>query len=296
MGGPGAHVRWAGVGAWIGRMGERGKALVLGGGGVTGVAWEIGLLLGLAEHGVDLGHADLLVGTSAGSVVAAQLLSGVPMVDLFEAQRAPATHEIAAKLSMSGILKFVAAGLWPGDPAKGRAWLGRQSLEAVTVTEAERRAVIAHRVGRDEWPATPLLIPAVDAVTGAVEVFDKGSGVSLIDAVAASCAVPLTWPPMTVKDRRYIDGGARSVANVDLAEGCDRVVVIAPITASARRSGKPAAQAAALAVPSVVISPGDAARRRMGRNPLDPAFRAAAAEAGRAQGAQEAERVRAVWR
>jgi NTE family protein len=272
-----------------------GKALVLGGGGVTGVAWEIGLLLGLTEHGVDLSDAGLLVGTSAGSVVAAQVLSGVPLLDLFEAQRAPATTEIAARMSVPGILKFAAAGFWPGDPARGRAWLGRQSLKAGTVTEAERRAVIAHRVGRDDWPATPLLIPAVDALTGTVEVFDKDSGVSLVDAVAASCAVPLTWPPMTVQGRRYIDGGARSVANVDLAEGCDRLVVIAPITASARRSGRPAAQAAALRIPSVVVSPGEAARKRMGRNPLDPAFRAAAAEAGRAQAAQEAESIKAVW-
>jgi NTE family protein len=277
-------------------MGDRGKALVLGGGGVTGVAWEIGLLLGLAEHGVDLGDADLLVGTSAGSVVAAQVLSGVPMADLFAAQRAPATKEIAARMTVGGMAKFVVAGLWPGDPAKGRAWLGRQSLKATTVTEAERRAVIAHRVGRDDWPATPLLIPAVDARTGAVEVFDKDSGVSLIDAVAASCAVPLTWPPMTVNGPRYIDGGARSVANVDLAAGCDRVVVIAPISASARRSTRPATQAGALGVPGVVVSPSAAARQRMGRNPLDPAFRAAAAEAGRDQGAQEAGRVRAVWR
>jgi len=94
---------------------------------------------------------------------------------------------------------------------------------------------------------------------------------------------------------RYIDGGARSVANVDLAAGSERVVVIAPITASARRSAKPAAQAAALGVPSVVISPSDASLTKMGRNPLDPAFRASSAEAGRTQAEHEVEKVRAVW-
>jgi NTE family protein len=272
-----------------------GKALVLGGGGVTGVAWEIGLLFGLAEHGVDLGDAGLLVGTSAGSVVAAQVLSGVPLSDLHEAQLAPPTGEIAARMTAGALLKFVAASLWPGHPAKGRAWLGRQSLKAHTVTEAERRAVIARRIGRDDWPATPLLIAAVEARTGAAKFFDAASGVSLIDAVAASCAVPLTWPPMTVAGIRYIDGGARSVANVDLAAGSDRVLVIAPTTASARRSTRPAAQAAALGVPSLVVSPSDAALSRMGRNVLDPAFRAPAAEAGREQAAQEVQKVRAVW-
>jgi len=277
-------------------MASYGKALVLGGGGVTGVAWEIGLLQGLAEHGVDLGDAGLLVGTSAGSVTAAQLLSGVPLADLFAAQRAGATGEIAAGLGFGVVAHYAVAAFWPGGPARGRAWLGRKSLTASAIPEAERRGVIAQRIGRDDWPATPLRIVAVEALTGATKVFDSGSGVSLIDAVAASCAVPLVWPPATVGGTRYVDGGIRSVANVDLAAGCDRVVVIAPISTGFRRSGRPAVQAAALGVPHVVIEPSPAARGRMGRNPLDPAFRAAAAEAGREQAAQEAEKIRAVWK
>lgn len=276
-------------------MAGDGKALVLGGGGVTGVAWEIGLLFGLAEHGVDLTDAGLLVGTSAGSVTAAQLLSGVPLADLDAAQRAGATREIAEGLGGLGLLKYAAAALWPAGRANGRAWLGRQSVKATSVSEVERRTVIAQRIGRDEWPATPLRITAIEALTGELKVFDRDSGVSLIDAVAASCAVPLVWPAATVNGVRYIDGGVRSVANVDLAAGCDRVVVIAPINVGFRRADRPAAQAAALGVPHVVIAPSPEARARMGRNPLDPAFRAASAEAGRAQAAQEAEKVRAVW-
>jgi len=277
-------------------MANYGKALVLGGGGVTGVAWEIGLLLGLADHGVDLGDAGLLVGTSAGSVTAAQLLSGVPLGDLFAAQRAGATKEIAASMGLGVIAKYVAAAFWPGGRVRGRAWLGRKSLTASAIPAAERRTVIAQRIGRDQWPATPLRIVAIEALTGATKVFDSGSGVSLIDAVAASCSVPLVWPPAEVDGTRYIDGGVRSPANVDLAAGCDRVVVIAPITAGFRPSDRPAAQAAALGVPHVVVAPSPAARARMGRNPLDPAFRAAAAEAGREQAAQEAEKIRAVWK
>jgi len=272
-----------------------GRALVLGGGGVTGVAWEIGLLLGLAERGVDLTGADLFVGTSAGSVTAAQVTSGRPLEAMFEAQLAGATTEIPASLGTPGLLKFVLAGLWPGDPRKGRAWLGRAALRASTVPEADRRTVIEQRVGTADWPATPLKIAAVAAETGEFVVFDKSSGVSLIDAVAASCAVPLVWPPMTVNGTRYIDGGARSVANVDLAAGSDRVVVIAPVTASARPSGKPQAQAKALGIPQVVVRPSDAALTAIGRNPLDPARRAPAAKAGRAQAAEVADQVRAVW-
>jgi NTE family protein len=150
------------------------------------------------------------------------------------------------------------------------------------------------RVPRDEWPATRLRIPAVVAGTGEVHVFDNTSGVSLIDAVAASCAVPLVWPPMTVNGIRYIDGGVRSIANVDLAAGYRRVVVIAPATAALRRANKPATQAAALGpeVRTALVSPSDAALTAIGRNPLDPDHRADAAEAGRKQAAEVVDRVR----
>ncbi|WP_433720459.1 patatin-like phospholipase family protein [Actinoplanes sp. CA-051413] len=273
------------------------RALVLGGGGVTGVAWEIGLLHGLAEQGVDLSSADLFVGTSAGSVVAAQLTSGTGIDALYEHELADTTGDTDAVIGARVLLGFVLAALWPGDRARGRARLGRAALKARTVPESARRTAIAARVKRDDWPAARLLIPAVEARTGVVKVFDSESGASLIDAVAASCAVPLVWPPMTVGDRRYVDGGVRSVANVDLARGYERVVVIAPVTAAARRADRPAAQAAALGpgVRTAVVSPTDAALTAIGRNPLDPSRRAPAARAGRAQAAEVIERVRAAW-
>jgi NTE family protein len=271
--------------------------LVLGGGGVTGVAWEIGLLRGLAEQGVDLSSADLFVGTSAGSVVAAQLTSGTGIDALYEHELADTTGDTDAVVGARVLLGFVLAALWPGDRARGRARLGRAALKARTVPESARRTAIASRVKRDDWPAARLLIPAVEAQTGAVKVFDSESGASLIDAVAASCAVPLVWPPMTVGDRRYVDGGVRSVANVDLARGYERVVVIAPVNGAARRADRPAAQAAALGpgVRTAVVGPTDAALTAIGRNPLDPSRRAPAARAGRAQAAEVIERVRAAW-
>jgi len=273
------------------------RALVLGGGGVTGVAWEIGLLHGLAERGLDLAAADLFVGTSAGSVVAAQLTGSTSVAGLYEHELADTSGDTNAVISSRVLLGFVLAALWPGDRARGRARLGRAALRARTVPESERRTAIAARVRRDEWPAARLLVPAVDAQTGEVRVFDSASGVSLIDAVAASCAVPLVWPPMTVGGRRYVDGGVRSVANVDLARGYDRVVVVAPVVAAARRADRPAAQARALGpgVRCAVITPTDAALTAIGRNPLDPSRRAPAARAGRDQAAEVAGRVQEVW-
>jgi NTE family protein len=271
--------------------------LVLGGGGVAGVAWETGLLLGLREAGLDLSQADVFVGTSAGSVVAAQVTSGTPLDELFAALTATESGEIAARMSWTALVRFVLAMAWPGDPQRARARLGRAALRAKTVSEAERRAVIARRLPTPDWPKRRLLITSVNAETGATVVFDRDSGVSLVDAVAASCAVPLVWPPVTIKGQRYIDGGVRSVANVDLAKGCERLVVIAPLMAALRRADRPAAQVAALGegVRSIIVSPDAASRAAFGPNVLDPATRAPSAKAGQAQAADVADHVREVW-
>ena len=273
------------------------RALVLGGGGVTGIAWETGLLAGLAEAGIDLTSADVIVGTSAGSVVGAQISSGAKLNDLYLAQLADPTGEIAARMGLTTTLRFVAAMAWPGDEQRARARLGRAALKARTVPEAERRAVISKRLPSASWPERRLLITAVDAETGELRVFDRDGGVPLPDAVAASCAVPLVWPPITIGGRRYIDGGVRSGANADLAGGCDRVVVFAPVTFALRRSARIATQLASLGagIRSVVVSPDSQARQAIGGNVLDPARRVPAARAGHAQSAGVAESVAAIW-
>lgn len=274
-----------------------GRALVLGGGGVTGIAWEIGLVAGLGEAGIALTDADVLIGTSAGSVVAAQLAAGTSLTRLYESQLRSPDGEIAARLSHLMIARYLLAYALPGDGRRKRARLGRMAIRARTGPEAERRAVFESRLGGIDWPERRLLVTAVDAEDGRFTVFDRDRGVPLTDAVAASCAVPLVWPPVTIDGHRYMDGGMRSPANVDLAAGCSRVVVIAPITRAAVTAARPEAQAAALGadVRSIVVGPGADALRAIGRNVLDPARRRPAAEAGRAQAAAVADRIRAVW-
>ena len=271
------------------------RALVLGGGGVTGIAWEIGLVHGLARAGVDLSGADLLVGTSAGSVVAAQLASGVPLEELYAGQLRAPEGEIPARLGYGTVLRYFAAFALPGTAERKRARLGQAALRARTVSEAERRAVFQGRLAERGWPERPLRVTAVNAEDGSFAVFDRDSGAPFLDAVAASCAVPLVWPPVTIDGHRYMDGGMRSVANVDLAAGYQRVVVLAPVTNAFSRAGRPSAQLAALDARSILLSPDDAARKAIGRNVLDPARRAVAAEAGLAQGTAVADAVRAVW-
>jgi NTE family protein len=274
------------------------KALVLGGGGVTGVAWEIGILAGLAEHGADVSDADLVVGTSAGSVVGVDIRSGASLADFYQVQLAPTEGEIKAKLGVTVVLKYARAMAFTKDPAVARAKIGAMALRTKTQPEAGRRAVIESGIPIREWPAARLAITAVDAATGEFRAFDATSGVSLVDAVGASCAVPGVWPPVTIDGRRYIDGGMRSATNADLAAGYQRVVVIAPITASFGTMASLGSQVRKLTEQGaevLVIKPDRAAVRAIGRNMLDPARRAAAARAGLAQAADEARAVAALW-
>jgi NTE family protein len=273
------------------------RALVLGGGGVTGVAWEFGVLTGLAEAGIDLTEADVVVGTSAGSVVGAQVAAGIELEKPYARQLADASGEIAARLRTGTLLKFGLAMLGSREPAAFRARVGRMALAANTVPAAERRAVIEARLPVRDWPERRLLITAVDADTGELVVFDRDSGVPLVDAVAASCAVPGVWPAVTVNGRRLIDGGMRSGTNADLAAGYERVVIVAPIPAGYGAIAGVARHVAELAGTAkvAVVAPDAAARQAIGRNVLDPARRAGAARAGRAQAAAAADAVRAVW-
>jgi NTE family protein len=279
-------------------MSPTGRALVLGGGGVTGVAWELGMLAGLADLGVDLAAADLIVGTSAGAAVAAQVSSGADLEMLYDRQLAGTGSEVVAKLGPGTLARFGIAALTTRNPRTARARIGRLALAARTGPESERRAVIASRLVSDRWPDDRrLLITTVDAETGEFAVLDADSGVPLVDAVAASCAVPGVWPPVTFHGRRWIDGGVRSPANADLARHCDQVVVVAPIADGFGTITPLSRQVAVLRRTArvAVVVPDKAARTAAGRNMLDPRRRGAAARAGREQAEAELAAVRDVW-
>ncbi|TJZ59201.1 patatin-like phospholipase family protein [Streptomyces piniterrae] len=331
-----------------------GTALVLGGGGLTGIGWEIGFLAGLAEAGLHLADADVVIGTSAGSIVGAHVTSGhhtleelyarqlvVPEVRSSEtrssegrssADRSPAAppsgerssaerssegpsrgdgaRDVRSRDGRSGarmgpvaMARFAAIALRSRDTVSFGARMGRLALAARTAPEAEQRAAIARTLTIDgrphlDWPARRLVITAVEAATGRRAAFDDTSGVGLVDAVSASCAVPGVFPPVTIDGRRWIDGGVHSSANVDLAAGYGRVVVIAPMAVSGGPIAAPRTQGAALARQGArvcVITPDRAARSAFGRNVLDPTKRADAARAGRRQSVLHAEEIHAVW-
>jgi NTE family protein len=184
----------------MGSMSDQSTALVLGGGGITGIAWEIGLLAGLAEAGTDLSGADLVVGTSAGSVVGAQITTGSDLEALYERQLEPPTGEKSARVSRANVARFAWAMLRSrGRDVQFRRRLGALALAAertgMTPSEQQRLDIIGGRLRGAEWPERKLVITAVDAHTGEFRTFDRDSGVPLLHAVAASCAVPGVYPP-----------------------------------------------------------------------------------------------------
>ncbi len=281
-------------------MTDQRTALVLGGGGITGIAWETGVLAGLAEAGVDLTGADLVVGTSAGSVVGAQVTGGAELEGLYARQLEPPASEKVARLTRAALARYALAMLRSrGRDEEFRRRMGALALAAEragrTPSEQERLDVIGSRLVGTGWPDRPLVVTAVDARTGGFRPFDRTSGVPLLQAVAASCAVPGVYPPVTIDGRRYIDGGVRSTANADLAQGCERLVVLAPIPRGVGPMASVDAQVSGMVSRVAVVSPDAASRAAIGRNVLDPAARAASARAGRAQAAAVAERVAEAW-
>jgi NTE family protein len=241
--------------------------LVLPGGGVGAIAWTLGVLQGLADTDAALAQkvigADTVIGTSGGSTVAVQITSGRPLEELYEAQLSAATAEIDVKLDLTDFMKrFGAAVAGAVDEMDRRRRVGAFALAAPTVSESRRSAVIAARLPTADWPERDLRIPAVDASTGEVVIFTRGSGVRLVDAVAASCAIPGIWPPVSIGERRYVDGGVRSSTNADLAAGADQILLITPTQADVQtpslggRSAKRTAGTKRLTRPHSLRRPG----------------------------------------
>ena len=245
------------------------RALVLGGGGIAGIAWETGILYGLGESVLDV---DLIIGTSAGSAVAAAVTSGVPLAQLFERQTAPAP-ETAGRGGppLERLIEiFTAAQGLP--PEQGRRALGELALSADTMPEDAWKARIGAGLPSHEWPGQHIATVAVDTQTGEYRIFDRDSGVDLLSAVAASCAVPGVYPPVTIDGKRYMDGGMRTATNADLVADYDEILVIAPIPDG-------------LSLPNAhVITPDAGSRSAMTANPLDPTTRIPSAHAGLVQG------------
>jgi len=286
-----------------------GRALVLGGGGSTGNAWLIGVLAGLAEAGLDVTNADSVIGTSAGSTAGAQIAGATPAELYAAVLDAPLQQRLrpAGTQAPSGSVpnhlertgRIIAAST---DAADMRRRMGVAALDlAADYDGSERwRATVAARLPRQEWPDHELLITAVDARTGEPAVFDCNSGVSLVDAVAASCSSASAY---RIGDNSYIDGGYRRNENADLAAGYGRVLVLSPFGG---RTRMPIEWGMQLAVQVEelraggsrveVIGPDSDAEHMFGPNAMDLSLRPAAAHAGYNHGKALAGKLAGFWR
>ncbi|TYL50925.1 patatin-like phospholipase family protein [Agromyces mariniharenae] len=290
-------------------------ALVLGGGGSTGNAWLIGVVAGLFDAGIDVTDADLTIGTSAGSTAAAQFAGATPtelLAAVLAADVQPLTgpsgpdrgRNAAGSVAdhLERLRALIASAV---DQADLRRRVGARALELEAASpetrQAQWRATVASRLPSPEWPGRRILITAVDAETGAPIVFDRDSGIDLVDAVAASCSSGAAY---RVDGHAYIDGGFRSNAeNADLASGCARVLVLSPFGG---RSLVPASWGTHLATQLdelrargsgvETIVPDRAAEHLFGANGMDPTLRPPAARAGYDQGRALADRVAEFWR
>ena len=271
------------------------RCLVLGGGGVAGIAWMTGLLRGLQERGVDLDSFGTVLGTSAGAAVGAQVYGGCSLDQLYQRQVDPdqQVEELLPTVSLKRLLlKLLPALLVRKQPEKFRRKVGKMAIRARTVPAQKRYRVIEQRLNGCQWPEEGLKVVVVNAETGAPEVLDRESGVSLTDAIAASCAVPGIWPVVELRGTPYIDGGIRSANSADYLCGAREVLVLAPMgykpnftpDAGLRKEVKLLRDSGARVL---VLTPDAASVVAMGRNPLDPETRAPSAEAGYAQAAIE---------
>jgi NTE family protein len=273
--------------------------VVLGGGGIAGIAWEAGIVIGLRRAGVDLSTAGVIVGTSAGSVVGAHVAFGTDLQALAAMTSAsPAGADAAVPRASVDVILNTLAPLFDQalDPAEARRRVGAVARAAAGDEEPYVARIASLLPAADRWPPRRLLVTAVDTESGEPVAWAAAAGVPLDRAVAASCAVPAVYPPVTIGGRRYMDGGVRSATNADLAAGVSAVIVLDAIGHLTPREPLQRELAVLGAARTLVIVPDEAAAGVMGMNLLDLAIAGPALDAGLEQAASCAEAARACWR
>jgi NTE family protein len=220
--------------------------LVLGAGGITGIAWLAGAVRALEEHtGWEASSADILAGTSAGAIVATVLAADHDPCDLLVYGEQPDTLKTDIARAMRGrdpeprtlplpvSLRLGISGLLNPDTRRLSGFL------PTGVVSGDEIRGLTHEAVSKGWPTRrELWLNACDAESGRHVTFGRRGTpeVPLADAVAASCAVPSYYRPVSIAGRRYVDGGVRSLTNADLLtdQGCDIVIVLSPFSSTQR--------------------------------------------------------------
>ncbi len=277
-------------------------ALVLGGGGLLGAAWEAGLIAGIAEEEAGITRADRLIGTSSGAIIGLQIALGRAPGDIFQGQIAMAEDYIKqnpvrpeSSPSPAGqppIIQEILKAALEGDvPRELLAKIGRIALEAPALPEEPFVAQFQPLLKPGErWPDRFVCI-ALDVEDGTLAVWDKDSRVDPVRAIAASAAAPFVVTPIQIHGHRYMDAGLRSTTNADIAKGFDRVVIVAPSAAFMPELKIPAKREVAMIEQAggkaILITPDKYSTEAMGFNPMDAARSGAVARTAFKQGKEE---------
>ncbi len=284
------------------------RALVLGGGGPVGIAWETGLIAGLADRGVDVRHADFILGTSAGSVVGSQLALGRQPDAMLHAELAAAAVAREAQASsgrpapdLTGLMGIMARRP-PGQPMPTDLMieLGAYALAAQTASEEVFISGFGALAELEHpWPEK-YACTAVDVLTGEFLLWSKDTAAPLRLAVPSSCSVPGIFPPITIDGRRYMDGGMRSGTNADMAKDHGKVVIVAVMPPAFAPMMMPGLEREMAVIrdhggDAALLVPDAACGEAFGMNLMDSSNREAIARAGYAQGHAEAARIGAFW-
>ena len=259
------------------------------------------MLKGLKAAGADVSQADLLVGTSSGAILAAHLASGETVDGVYDAIIATASAAAAAAAAAPAFdadyveqIRALVRNAKELTPEL-RMDVGRRALAATKVLseDAHIRQIAVQSLGDvRSWPARSLKIAAVDVVDGTVRFFDSTQGVSIERAAAASNAGAGRVAPITIGDRRYIDGYTGG-ANVEGAAGTRLILVLAPNPHSSLTTEVERVRAKGSKV--LDLSPDTDARTAMGTDNADVTKRAPAAQTGLRQAATVAAQVKALW-
>lgn len=261
-------------------MSRHSTAVVLGGGGLAGIGWTTGVLAALEEQGVlRLGSADRVIGTSAGAAVAAAVLQSGSAGAEFDriVRKSRRGDEPAPAAALADVLPEVLA-IHAGEDSMATKTerFTQLSRQRAGIDPALRRAAVAGRVRSETRPSDRLHITSL-RTDGSRTVFTSASGVGLVDALTASCAVPGLWPVARIGGKEHIDGGTFSLTNAELARRAEHVIVLRPtpelpqyLTEERRETLEHA----------TLIEPSERARAGFGPHPFDPHVRGIAAILG----------------
>ena len=265
--------------------------LVMGGGGLVGIAWELGVLAGLQDAvGLDPTSAAVVVGSSAGSVSGAQAALGRDLHALVESQKrtAPSSTATAAPSAAaqprSVPQEMLELMMSPTGTIEERAAkVGAYALTAsVPIDEDAYVESFRSFLGTDEWPDVDLRVSTAEAETGRSVLWSRADGIGLIRAVASSCAIPGFFPPVGFGGKHYVDGPRGGyMAALAREKSLDAILFIGPNAALPPQLSRQVEleELADGGMPVVMITGGEVVAG-IGMDLMNPALRATAVEAG----------------